>query len=48
METEVHVKLVVTLTTVNARQITKEKSVKVNSLLQFRFALNHQEFKHHI
>ena len=33
METKVHVKLVVTLTTVNARQITTEKTVKVNSLL---------------
>ena len=33
METEVHVKLVVTLTTVNGWQITTEKTVKVNSLL---------------
>ena len=33
MGTEVHVKLVVTLTTVNARQITTEKTVKVNYLL---------------
>ena len=30
---EVHVKLVVTLTTVNVRQTTTGKTVKVNSLL---------------
>ena len=39
MGTEVHVKLVVTLTTVTARQTTTEKNVKVNSLLDISICM---------
>ena len=39
MGTEVHVKLVVTLITVTARQTTTEKTVKVNSLLHISICM---------
>ena len=39
MGTEVHVNFVVSLTTVNARQTSTEKTVKVNSLLHISICM---------
>ena len=49
MQTEVHVKLVVSLTTVIARQTSTEATVKVNSLLHISICIEgSHEFRHHI
>ena len=49
VRTEVHVKLVMSLTAVNARQTTTEGTVKVSSLLHISICMEgSHEFKHNM